>query len=176
MPVVGLLVLVVLFILFYASTNGTSRGEQESRARSRSSLRRAPFKAQYGLNTRQSIEEFECRMLQGMSATTREVAVTAFCRDGVVLGVFANVGSRRQVHSTADVNLWPDRARKLGATHLRRYHSHPPGLGCSVPSTVDSNSHLALKEFLEQHDLRIESFLVYPRLLGGMAVRPYGRR
>jgi len=109
-----------------------------------STERRAAFKVRYGLTARQPISEFEEKMLVGMSRERNEVWVAAFCSESEVLKVTANVGSRYKSRATDNVNNWPAAARKVGASQIRQYHSHPPGLFCSVLSPPDREMYSCL--------------------------------
>ena len=131
-----------------------------------SGRRRVAFKVRHGLNVRQPISEFEEKMLEGMSCEQNEVWVAAFCSEGEVLRVTANVGSRYKSHASDSVNTWPKVARQVGASQIRQYHSHPYGLGCSLFSPMDRELYGSMKRFLGSHGLTVRAYLVHPELLG----------
>jgi len=131
-----------------------------------STTRRAAFKVRYGLNVRQPISEFEEKMRVGMSHERNEVWVAAFCSESEVLKVTANVGSRYKSRASDNVSNWPKEAHRVGASQIRQYHSHPPGLGCSSFSQMDRELYSSLKPFLTQNGLQFQAYLVYPALLG----------
>ncbi|NIA10129.1 MAG: hypothetical protein GWP10_10505 [Nitrospiraceae bacterium] len=130
------------------------------------------FKTRYGLNVKQSISEFEEKMLVGMSRERNEVFVTAFCNESEVLKVTANVGSRYKSHATDNVNNWPAVARRIGAFQIRQYHSHPPVLFSSLFSPQDRETNAVLKSFLERRRLQYHAYLVY-RSLFGLRIKPF---
>jgi hypothetical protein len=135
--------------------------------------RRAAFKVRYGLNVRQPISEFEEKILDGMSRERNEVWVAAFCSESEVLKVTANVGSRYKSRASDNVSNWPKETHRVGASQIRQYHSHPPGLGCSSFSQMDRETYRRLKPFLEQHGLQFHAYLVY-RELRGYRIRSFG--
>jgi len=132
------------------------------------------FKTRYGLNVKQSISEFEEKMLVGMSRERNEVFVTAFCNESEVLKVTANVGSRYKSHATDNVNNWPAVARQIGAFQIRQYHSHPPIPFCSLFSPQDREMYSSLKPFLERRRLQFRAYIVYPSFFGfNYHIRPF---
>ena len=150
--------LAMLFLLNYGKF---SPGRTLTRSK-----RRPAFKTRYGLNVRQSIPEFEERMIVGMSHERNEVWVAAFCTESEVLRVTANVGSRYKCRATDNVQKWPMVARQLGATQIRQYHSHPAGLGCSMFSPQDRETFESLRSLCFRSRLQFRAYLVHPAFLG----------
>lgn len=142
--------------------------------RAQNEPRRAAFKVRYELNMRQPISQFEEKLLVGMSRENNEVWAAAFCNDREVLKVTANVGSRYKSRPTDKVNDWPRVARQIGATQIRVYHSHPPGIFCSAFSALDRETYGNLKLFLGQNRIQFQGYLVYAAFLGsGYRIKPF---
>jgi DNA repair protein RadC len=135
--------------------------------------RRPPFKKLYVLDHVQPINEFEEKMIKGMLSEKREIFVTAFVNNTHVLRVTATIGSKYRCNGSDNINLWGEKAVKIGATRIRQYHNHPDVFGRSFPSGTDKNTHRQLKPFIEQWGVKYQSLLIYRSWLGGVRIREY---
>ncbi len=157
-----------------AVVSGTLAQENTTSGKRKWREQRRPFKQRYDLNRRQSIHHFEGKMARGMLEEDREVFVTAFCKDGHVLGVTASIGSKFRCRPSDDVNKWGQKARRLGADEIRQYHNHPRVEGRHRLSREDRAFHSALKASIEGEGVRFRTFLVYPVwLLDSPVIKEY---
>jgi len=135
--------------------------------------RRAPFKNRYDLNRHQPISEFESKMVQGMFEEGKEVFVTAFCTEIDILSVTATIGSKFRCRPSDNYNAWGNKAQMLGATQIRQYHNHPAVFGRSFLSEEDQLSSAVYEDITKEYGIIFRSFLVYPRRLGGYAIKEF---
>ncbi len=167
MEIIAFIIAFIYFICELFDQNRRPQKKKEKRPR------RPAFKKLYDLNRVQPIEEFERKMIEGMLKEDKEVFVTAFCDSYRVLKVTASRGSKFSCRPSDNYYKWADIARKVGATEIRQYHSHPPVFGRSFISRQDRESHKFFASLLKPSGIKFRSFVVYPSRLGGAKIKEF---
>lgn len=137
----------------------------------KSNGKKKPFKYRYKLTERQSIMDFEKKMVKGMFKERKEVFVTSFCCDDVSLAATATIGTKYRCSNSDNIYNWPNKCRKLGADEIRIYHNHPNIFLRSFASDTDMETANSLSNFLKTYNIKFKSFLVYQKRLGGYSIR-----
>ena len=160
------LLIIILLLYFFVKLYSRDKASKEKR-------RSPPFKKGYGLDHKQTIDDFEEKMANAMLKKRKEVFVTAFCNNDHVLTVTATIGSRGSCRPSDNVYNWGEKAKRLGTTEIRQYHNHPPVFKRSFISKRDKESNVFFRQILKRYDVKFRSFLVFPNRLGGYKIKEY---
>jgi DNA repair protein RadC len=160
MIIFGLIVFIIILCVFQSSEASHPRGERKG----------IPFKTYFKLTERQSIEEFESRMTNGMFTENKEVFVTAFANEKKVLRVTASIGSKYKCGASDTPSNWLTIARKINANYIYQYHNHPDGLFNGSPSKQDRVTHVYLSSMFDGTEVAFHSYLVYRNMWNSVKI------
>jgi hypothetical protein len=118
------------------------------------------FKTAYSLKGN-NIKEFEHILAIAMHYEIKEVWVTAFCKNNIVLKVTATIGSARRCGPSDDIRNWRSHIRKLGCDEIRNYHNHPINNNKTGPSTPDLRTNLSMRDSLPETNVPLRTFIVF---------------
>ncbi len=123
------------------------------------------FKKAYALEGK-PIPAFEFLLSSGMHKEGSEVWVSAFCREGRVLLVFASIGSPNRCRPNENILRYPDHVARLCCDELRQYHNHPVRTNETSPSDPDIHTSRYLASLLAGTGCRSRSFIVFWNAIG----------
>lgn len=119
-----------------------------------------PFHELYELEGK-SLEEFEKAMAAGMWYCGREVYVSAFVKDDIIIRVSTSVGDLTSCGPEEDICEWISLCKSLGCDYIREYHNHPCFDGHTGPSEADKSFHKKTESILNPKRIDIDSFIIY---------------
>ncbi len=118
------------------------------------------FKSAFG-GVGKKVADFEESLCVGMSKEKKEVWLTAFCRNGIVIKVTARIGSARRCKPADDPRNWREYIKANSCDEVRQYHNHPVCTNWTLPSPEDRKTHSVLKNILDDKSYCLKSLIVF---------------